>query len=1221
MAEFTANFTLEQIEAIESTFVLNESTQIDAVFVIHPTPDKLSQLENDADYVQDADYVHTDNNLTDDLLADINNIPTATSDLTNDSGFITSADAPTTLAELSDDSTHRLVTDTQISDWDSKQDAGDYATNTDLTTGLGTKQDTLGYTPEDIANKNQSSGYCGLDSGGKVPITNLPTTLLQYQGVWDASTNTPTLISPDLTKVGYVYNVSVAGTQFSIDWSLGDWLIYNASGVVEKSDNSDDVTSVNGRVGSVSGLAELGSNNVFTGSQTFDVDTFYIDSESHKVSFGAVYSDFQVAIKRSSDSNSSSATPVLAVSNILGTQGNGLTTFNSARVVVQAGNGIVDTRLRSDYDASFMGGTLGTTSQHPFRFQTANVTRMSISDIGNIGFGVSTASSSKVEISSLSEPISGNGMFRYTSNTGTGDVGVKMGAFAGAATAGYAWIQGVHHGVGNDANICINPNAGNVTIGGITGLAKLEINAPQNTTSQFVAPFLRLAPTVATDTYGFTGVSYGISTVTNYGWTVGALRTEAGGTNHAFVFNSHVNSAGGTEIARFTTGGCFGINTKTPTNLLEIKKAGVVVGTVVQALVSGDSGSSEGVALAFGNVVGGTGANRLWSKIYGQSAAEGLGGGLRIATSEDDSGTMTDRLVVLPNGNIGLTNSNPTSKLQINTTLSDTGTQTARFSTLVGSTGTVVDALHLDCDPNTAYDKGVSLSFGRKNSTYGEYTSRIVHYGNSAMTTGSRLQMQTHSVTANTWNTGLFMDENGRVRIGTTDATYNQYLTVAGSAQIGTAFAYGTIANTIDLAIGSPSANSRILFGQSNTSYANFTWAYNTTLANCYLSIATNSNNNNILISPHGTGKVGINTVSPEYKLDVRGTASTDGIRSAIGFDIYQVPNPTTLTGVVESGGSLGTGAYTYYVTFTTNLGESFSKRLDVVTTAGNNTVTLTIPTSSDPRVVGRKLYRTKVNAIYYSEYYLANIANNTATTYTDTASDASLTGTSGLAFARMNSTSKMITVNGTTCMLLDNSLTSFGVGTGNTTMTSFANTLYGSGVGRNITTGGVTTAIGGSACRLLTSGNRNTVVGGNAAFEITTHSFNTIVGDYCMFYGTGDNNTYVGHYCGILSTIGVQTGCTFIGTNAGGNALQKINPTNIILLGKDSYGTIDNQVVIGNTSIVQTVLRGTVNMASTVAPTSASAAGVLGDVAMDENYIYICTATNTWKRTAINTW
>lgn len=38
-------------------------------------------------------------------------------------------------------------------------------------------------------------------------------------------------------------------------------------------------------------------------------------------------------------------------------------------------------------------------------------------------------------------------------------------------------------------------------------------------------------------------------------------------------------------------------------------------------------------------------------------------------------------------------------------------------------------------------------------------------------------------------------------------------------------------------------------------------------------------------------------------------------------------------------------------------------------------------------------------------------------------------------------------------------------------------------------------------------------------------------------------------------------------------------------------------------------------------APASASATGTTGEIRIDANYIYICTATNTWKRVAISTW
>ena len=37
--------------------------------------------------------------------------------------------------------------------------------------------------------------------------------------------------------------------------------------------------------------------------------------------------------------------------------------------------------------------------------------------------------------------------------------------------------------------------------------------------------------------------------------------------------------------------------------------------------------------------------------------------------------------------------------------------------------------------------------------------------------------------------------------------------------------------------------------------------------------------------------------------------------------------------------------------------------------------------------------------------------------------------------------------------------------------------------------------------------------------------------------------------------------------------------------------------------------------------PASATAAGTAGEIAWDASYIYVCTATNTWKRAALSTW
>jgi hypothetical protein len=46
-----------------------------------------------------------------------------------------------------------------------------------------------------------------------------------------------------------------------------------------------------------------------------------------------------------------------------------------------------------------------------------------------------------------------------------------------------------------------------------------------------------------------------------------------------------------------------------------------------------------------------------------------------------------------------------------------------------------------------------------------------------------------------------------------------------------------------------------------------------------------------------------------------------------------------------------------------------------------------------------------------------------------------------------------------------------------------------------------------------------------------------------------------------------------------------------------------------------------TIRLHTSRTPASATATGSKGEICWDSDYIYVCTATNTWKRTAISTW
>ena len=117
--------------------------------------------------------------------------------------------------------------------------------NTDIT-GLGTAS---------TKDAGVALGVATLDAGGTVPLSQIPASLiggLNYQGAWNASTNTPTLTSSVGTK-GYYYAVSVAGTtnlNGITDWQVGDLAVYSGT-AWQKIDNTDAVTSVNGYTGTV----------------------------------------------------------------------------------------------------------------------------------------------------------------------------------------------------------------------------------------------------------------------------------------------------------------------------------------------------------------------------------------------------------------------------------------------------------------------------------------------------------------------------------------------------------------------------------------------------------------------------------------------------------------------------------------------------------------------------------------------------------------------------------------------------------------------------------------------------------------------------------------------------------------------------------------------------------------------------------------------------------
>lgn len=111
----------------------------------------------------------------------------------------------------------------------------------------------------------------------------------------------------------------------------------------------------------------------------------------------------------------------------------------------------------------------------------------------------------------------------------------------------------------------------------------------------------------------------------------------------------------------------------------------------------------------------------------------------------------------------------------------------------------------------------------------------------------------------------------------------------------------------------------------------------------------------------------------------------------------------------------------------------------------------------------------------------------------------------------------------------------------------------------------------------------------------------------------------YAMGYCFITDDVGTNAtaGGLYVETKVGTVQLtSQVDGGSVSILSYKQDGTLTLNVYAqeGRTHIQTPVIYG-------AAPASASSAGVAGQVAYDANYMYVCTSTNTWKRTPLATW
>lgn len=235
-----------------------------------------------------------------------------------------------------------------------------------------------------------ANGVASLDSGGKVPVAQLPSTVMIYKGAWDASTNTPTLADGTGTN-GWVYRASVAGTQDlgsgSQTWAVGDFAIYNGS-IWQHSPAADGVSSVNGATGAVT----VNAINQLTGDATAGPAS---GSQSQVLTLATVNSNV-------GSFGSSTAIPNFTVN------AKGLITAAGTNVVVAPAGTLTGTTLASNVVTSSLTtvGTIGTGT-----WQGTTIA---------VGFGGTGLSTTPTDGQLLIGSTSGNNYVKSTLTAGNG---------------------------------------------------------------------------------------------------------------------------------------------------------------------------------------------------------------------------------------------------------------------------------------------------------------------------------------------------------------------------------------------------------------------------------------------------------------------------------------------------------------------------------------------------------------------------------------------------------------------------------------------------------------------------------------------------------------------------------------------------------------------------------------------------------------------------------
>ena len=137
---------------------------------------------------------------------------------------------------------------------------------------------------------------------------------------------------------------------------------------------------------------------------------------------------------------------------------------------------------------------------------------------------------------------------------------------------------------------------------------------------------------------------------------------------------------------------------------------------------------------------------------------------------------------------------------------------------------------------------------------------------------------------------------------------------------------------------------------------------------------------------------------------------------------------------------------------------------------------------------------------------------------------------------------------------------------------------------------------------------------GGTPSLEAVTSVGNSVTDKYINFYSNSEFNNYgfMNHkFCGFSDQTGIYA------------KLFSTTPNGLEYLSSE-FGS-KTSIIFDSATTARSIAfpnaDGKVGTIGTVAPVSATATGVVGEIRVTSTFIYTCIATNTWVRAAVTTW